>query len=87
MEILPFKRKLSRSGSRGANIEKLMQEKWLEGPNLLLNDEEWPRKPEFESSTKVLEEQRKVKEALLCARERKADEWNELLERQSYRRT
>ena len=83
----PSSENLADLGSRGGNIEKLLQKKWFEGPNWLLNDEEWPRKPEFESSPKILEEQRQIKETLLYARERKTDEWNELLERQSYWRT
>ena len=38
----------------GVQTEQLMQEKWFEGPDWLPNDEEWPRKPEFESSPEGL---------------------------------
>ena len=83
----PSSENLADLGSRGANIERMIQKKWLEGPNWLLNEEEWPHKPEFKSSTKTLEEQRQIKETFLFERERETDEWDELLERQSYWRT
>ena len=50
----------------------------------LLNEEEWHEQPELKSSPKILEEQRPIKEAILCTQVIERDEWDDLLERKPY---
>eukprot|EP00795_Rhopilema_esculentum_P001699 gene1699-biopygen10278 len=83
----PSSENLADLGSRGANIEKMVEKKWFEGPDWLPNEEEWPEQPVLKSSTRNLEEQRPIKEAILFTNETESDEWDKLLERQSYWRT
>eukprot|EP00795_Rhopilema_esculentum_P006372 gene6372-biopygen7981 len=83
----PSSENLADLGSRGANIEKMVEKKWFEGPDWLLNEEEWPEQPVLKSSKRNLEEQRPIKEAILFTNETESDEWDKLLERQSYWRT
>ena len=40
----------------------------------LLNEEEWHEQPELKSSPKILEEQRPIKEAILCTQVIERDE-------------
>ena len=62
----------------------MIQKNWFEGPNWLLNEEDWPNNPEFKSSTKTREGQRKIEETFLFTKEKETDEWDKLLEWQSY---
>ena len=65
-KFCPSSENVSDLGSRGASIDKMLNGKWSEGPDWLLNEEEWPEQPELKSSPKILEEQRPIKEAILC---------------------
>ena len=62
----------------------MLNGKWFEGSDWLLNEEEWPEQPELKSSNKILEEQRPIKEAILCTQVIERDEWDDLLERKPY---
>ena len=66
----PSSENLADLGSQGANIEKMIQKKWFEGPDLLLDEEEWSHNPEFKSLTRTLEEQMQIGETFLFAKER-----------------
>ena len=41
----PTDKNLSDLGSHSASIDKTQKEQWIEGPELLLNKEEWPKHP------------------------------------------
>ena len=74
-------------GSRGANIEKMVKGEWFEGPEWLLSEKDWPDQPELKSSSAVNSEFRPMKETLFHANEVKSDEWEQLLERNTYWKT
>ena len=82
-KFCPSSENVSDLGSREASIDQMLNGKWFEGPDSLLN-EEWPEQPELKSSPKILEEQRSIKEAILCTQVIERDEWDDLLERKSY---
>ena len=79
-KFCPSSENVSDLGSRGVSIDKMLNEKWFKGPDWLLNEEEWPEQPELKSSPKILEEQRPIKEAILCTQVIERDEWDDLLE-------
>ena len=62
----------------------MLNGKWFEGPDWLLNEEERPEQPELKSSPKILEEQRPIKESILYIQMIERYEWNDLLERKPY---
>ena len=62
----------------------MLNGKWFEGPDWLLNEEEWPEQLELKSSPKILEEQRPIEEPILCAQVIERDEWDDLLEGKPY---
>ena len=83
----PTNENLADLGSRGANMEKIIERKWFEGPDWLLHKEESPKQPVLKTSTRNLEEQKQMKDAILFTKETGSDEWDKLLQRQSYWRT
>ena len=83
-KFCPSAENLADLGSRGANIDKMVNGKWFEGPDWLLNENEWPVQPELKSDSKTLEEERPIKEIILYTKEVENDEWDKLLERKRY---
>ena len=63
----PTDKNLSDLGSHSASIDKTQKGQWFEGPELLLNKEEWPKHPKLERMQSVSEraETRKIKGAVL----------------------
>ena len=59
--------------------------KWFEGPEGLLNEEEWSEQSELKGGPKSLEEQRPIKKAILYTQvKNEVDEWDDLLKRKPY---
>ena len=63
----PTDKNLSDFRSHGASIDKIQKGQWFEGPELLLNKEEWPIHPKLERTQSVSEraQTRKIKGAVL----------------------
>ena len=68
-------------GSRGASLAKMQKGKWFEGPEWLINEEEWPQQPVLERTQSVSEEHKPIREEVLLALKGEPDEWDALLER------
>ena len=77
----PTDKNLADLGSRGASLEKMQKGKWFEGPEWLINKEEWPQKPVLERTQSVSEEHKPIREEVLLALKGEPDEWDALLER------
>ena len=55
--------------------------KWYEGPDWLLNEEDWPDQPKLERTRLVDEEHKPVQEEVLYSVKREPDQWDALLSR------
>ena len=58
----PNDKNLADSGSRGASIDKMQRGQWFEGPEWLINKDEWPVQPKLERTQSVSEEHKPEKE-------------------------
>ena len=56
-------------GSRGASLAKMQKGKWFEGPEWLINEEEWPQQPVLERTQSVSEEHKPIREEVLLGTE------------------
>ena len=74
-------------GTRGAFLDKMERGNWYEGPKWLLNESNLPDQPVLKSTSQVNEEAKKVTDLIAYTSERKPDEWENLLDRRSYRKT
>ena len=74
-------------GSRGASLEKMKKGKWYEGPDWLLNEEDWPDQPKLERTRLVDEEHKPVQEEVLYSVKRASDQWDALLSRSTLWKT
>jgi hypothetical protein len=83
----PSSKNLADLGSRGAPVERLKYGNWFNGPDWLLEKEQWPEQPNLTVSKAVDQESKPIKEQALFTKERKPDEWDALLERNTYWRT
>ncbi|XP_028410907.1 uncharacterized protein LOC114533565 [Dendronephthya gigantea] len=83
----PSKKNLADLGSRGATMERLQNGSWFNGPDWLLEKEQWPEQPILRVTTSVSQECKPIKEQALFTKEREPDEWDALLERNTYWRT
>ena len=86
-KYVPTDMNLADLGSRGATIAKMERGNWLTGPNLLLDEMQWPQQPKLKCTEVADEECRPTPEGILHTQERKRDEWDALLERSAYWRT
>ncbi|XP_048575296.1 uncharacterized protein LOC116604510 [Nematostella vectensis] len=82
----PTERNIADLGSRGATIEKMERGEWFAGPDWLLKEEEWPEQPQLQTTKAVKEEHKPVESSMLVLK-RKPDEWDDLLQRNSYWKT
>lgn len=73
--------------SRGASLKKMQKGKWFEGPDWLMNEDEWPVQPRLERTTSVSEEHKPEKEKVLYAGKREPNEWDAILTRSTLWRT
>ena len=82
----PTDKNIADLGSRGAPIERTEKGDWFDGPNWLLNEEDWPTQPVLEKSKKANDEAKPIKEIVAYSKETEVipDEWDSLLERKSY---
>ena len=83
----PTAKNLADLGSRGASLEKMQLGEWFEGPEWLLNKEEWPEQPKLETTKSISEEHKPVKEEALYSMKKEPDEWDALLDRSTLWRT
>ena len=83
----PSNKNLADLGSRGATMEKLQNGSWFNGPDWLLEKEQWPEQPNLKVTTSVSQECKPIKEQALFTKDREPDEWDALLERNTYWRT
>ncbi|XP_028412573.1 uncharacterized protein LOC114535466 [Dendronephthya gigantea] len=83
----PSNKNLADLGSRGATMERLQNGSWFNGPDWLLEKEQWPEQPILRVTTSVSQEYKPIKEQALFTKEREPDEWDALLERNTYWRT
>ena len=82
----PTEKNIADLGSRGASIERTEKGDWFDGPNWLLNEEDWPSQPVLEGSKKANNEAKPIKEIVAYSTETEVtpDEWDSLLDRKSY---
>ena len=80
----PTDKTLADLGSRGASLEKMQKGKWFEGPEWLINEEEWPDQPVLERTQSVSEEHKPIREEVLLALMGEPGEWDTLLERNKF---
>ena len=55
--------------SHCASIDKMQKGQWFEGPEWLINKEEWPIQPKLERMQSGCEEHKLEKEEVLCSQE------------------
>ena len=77
----PSNKNLADLGSRGATMEKLQNGSWFNGPDWLLEKEQWPEQPNLKVTTSVSQECKPIKEQSLFTKDRELDEWDASLER------
>ena len=53
----------------------------FDGPGWLLEKEQWPEQPNLIATTSVNHECKPIKEQVLFTKDRKLDEWNTVMER------
>lgn len=82
----PTDRNLADLRSHGTSLEKVQRGQWFEGPEWLLNEEEWPKQLELEKTKSVSEEHRPDREEMLYSA-KECDEWDTLLARSKLWRT
>ena len=61
----PTDKNLADLGNHCASIDKMQKGQWFEGPEWLVNKEEWPVQPKLERMQSVLEEHKPKKEEVL----------------------
>ena len=88
MEILPDKREnIADLGSRGASVNRMQNGGWFQGPEWLLDEVQWPEQPKLASTNETNLERIPQKQPVYQVRENVLDEWDLLLDRNSYWRT
>ena len=65
-------------------MEKLQSGSWFNGPDWLLEKEQWPEQPNLKVTTSVSQECKPIKEQALFTKDRELDEWDALLEINTY---
>ena len=83
----PTKDNIADLGSRGASIDRMERGGWFTGPEWLLNKEKWPEQSKLTSTKDTSQETVPMKQTIHHVRENVPDEWDLLLERNSYWRT
>ena len=71
-------------GSSGATLDWMVKGGWYEGPDWLLNEDEWPAQPHLKSTQATNDEQKVVREVVSNVDARNLDEWENLLMRKPY---
>ena len=76
-------------GTRASTVEKLYEIGWWEGPDWLCDESNWPKQDEyFEEVRKEVHDEIKVNsELILLSKDVKPDEWDNLLQKCSLRKT
>ena len=80
----PTELNLADLGSRGATLAKMEKGGWYDGPDWLLNEEEWPVQPVLKKTQAAVDEQKPVEEAVSHVNESDPDEWDDLLMRKPF---
>ena len=84
----PTERNLADLGSRGASLAKMEKGNWFTGPEWLLHQNEWPEQPNLKTSSvttyaEVCNEE-KLEKGMTFYQKESNDEWDCLIERNSY---
>ena len=83
----PTKENIADLGSRGASVNRMQTGGWFQGPEWLLDEVQWPEQPKLASTNETNLESIPQKQPVYQVRENVLDEWDSLLDRNSYWRT
>ena len=80
----PADKNIADLGSTGVSLDKMEKSNWFIGPEWLQHEDEWPEQPILARSTEVSNEEKPLREVVVCANEHRPEEWDQLLERKPY---
>ena len=68
LETLPNRQNLTDLGSRGATLHKMENRRWFEGPEWLLNENQWPEQPQLRRTNDIQEEHKPILNEYVCCK-------------------